>query len=111
MALALPSQHQMVILCALMIWKPFWRASDAYSFHNRIHHWIFCGVDPCGGSPVAQSHFKMITLTLTPAEHAFLLLKLGRGTGSTIRPGESLSAEEVLRLTEKVEGRAFGSGG
>lgn len=48
----------------------------------------------------------MITLTLTPAEHAFLLLKLGRGTGSTIRPGESLSAEEVLRLTEKLEGSA-----
>lgn len=44
-----------------------------------------------------------ITIHLTPAEHAFLLLKLGRGTGSTIRPGESLSAEEVLRLTEKVE--------
>lgn len=46
----------------------------------------------------------MIQLSLTPAEHAFLLLKLGRGTGSTIRPGESLSAEEVLRLAEKLEG-------
>lgn len=43
-----------------------------------------------------------VTLTLTPAEHAHILLRLGRGTGSTIRPGESLSAQQELELVEKV---------
>lgn len=46
----------------------------------------------------------MITLSLTPAEHAHILTLLGRGNTSTIRPGEGLRAVDALGLAEKVEG-------
>lgn len=45
-----------------------------------------------------------INITLTPAEHAYILHLMGvsEGSYSTIRPGQSISGVEALSLRDRI---------